>query len=79
MPKTPPILISGLCLALGLAPVVARGPGPMEIGASKQAMGSPGVMWYTTWESALAESNRSQRPIFFMAAAAQCNGISGVF
>ena len=60
-------------------PVDARGPRPTEIGASKQPMGSPGVVWYTTWETALAEAERSQRPIFFMAAAAQCNGISGVF
>ena len=59
--------------------VDARGPGPTEIGASKQPIGSPGVVWYTTWDTALAEAERSQRPIFFMAAAAQCNGISGVF
>lgn len=51
----------------------------MEIGASEQAIGSPSVVWYTTWDTTLAEAKRSQRPIFFMAAAAQCNGISGVF
>jgi uncharacterized protein YyaL (SSP411 family) len=37
------------------------------------------VAWYTTWETALDEAKRSNRPIFFMAAAATCSGISGVF
>ena len=32
-----------------------------------------------TWETGLAEAQRSNRPIFFMAAAANCSGISGVF
>ena len=66
-------------MSLTVLALHARGPGPLEIGASKQAIGSPGVVWYTTWDTALAEAKRSQRPIFFMAAAAQCNGISGVF
>jgi len=66
-------------LAIFTVSSFGRGPGPMEIGASEQAIGTPGVAWYTTWDSALAEAKRSQRPIFFMAAAAQCNGISGVF
>jgi hypothetical protein len=57
----------------------AQGPRPTDIGASRQAMGAPGVVWYTTWGTALDEAKRSQRAIFFMAAAAQCNGISGVF
>ena len=57
----------------------AQGPRPIDIGASQQEMGTAGVMWYATWDSALAEAKRSQRPIFFMAAAAQCDGISGVF
>lgn len=59
--------------------VHARGPRPEDLGASKQEIGSQGVAWYTTWESALAEAKRSQRPLFFMAAAAQCNGVSGIF
>jgi len=57
----------------------AQGPRPIDIGASQQKMGTAGVMWYATWDTALAEAERSQRPIFFMAAAAQCDGISGVF
>ena len=55
------------------------GPKPTDIGAGPQAFGAEGIMWYTTWDTALAEAARSNRPIFFMAAAATCSGISGVF
>lgn len=34
-----------------------------------QAIGDAGIAWYTTWEGGLAEAKRSNRPIFFMAAA----------
>ena len=59
--------------------LAAQGPRPDDLGASPQAIGAPGVAWYTTWDTALAEAKRSNRPIFFMAAAATCSGISGVF
>lgn len=55
------------------------GPKPDELGAMPQAIGEPGPAWYTTWDTALEEAKRSNRPIFFMAAAATCSGISGVF
>lgn len=73
------ILLTITLASLAIIPAGAQGPRPMDIGTSRQAVGSPGVVWYTTWETALAEAKRSQRPIFFMAAAAQCDGISGVF
>ena len=66
-------------LALSSAGLFAQGPRPEDLGASPQAVGAAGVAWYTTWDTALAEAERSQRPIFFMAAAATCGGISGVF
>ncbi len=34
----------------------AQGPRPVDIGASRQATGAPGVAWYTTWDTALAEA-----------------------
>ena len=71
-------LLAALAMT-AIVPCSAQGPRPTDIGASRQAIGSPGVAWYTTWDTALAEAKRSQRPIFFMAAAAQCDGISGVF
>jgi hypothetical protein len=55
------------------------GPRPNDLGASPRPVGDAGVAWYTTWDTALAEARRSNRPIFFMAAAATCSGISGVF
>ena len=49
------------------------------VGKNPQAVGDAGVNWYVTWETGLAEAKRSNRPIFFMSAAAQCSGVSGVF
>ncbi|MEM1443864.1 MAG: hypothetical protein AAGF67_16070 [Verrucomicrobiota bacterium] len=59
--------------------LLAQGTKPTDIGASTQPIGDAGVMWYTTWDTAREEAKRSNRPIFFMAAAATCSGISGVF
>jgi hypothetical protein len=55
------------------------GPRPGDLGASNLDLGEPGIAWYTTWESAQAEAQRSGRPIMFVAAATQCHGVSGVF
>jgi hypothetical protein len=73
--------IASLLLTFSLiAPAAfAQGPRPTDLGASPQPVGEAGIMWYTTWDTALAEAKRSNRPIFFMAAAATCSGISGVF
>ena len=49
------------------------------VDVNPQAVGEQGVAWYATWDTAVAEAKRSNRPIFFMSAAAQCSGISGVF
>jgi hypothetical protein len=73
-----PLMITLTSLALS-TPLLAQGPRPSDLGASPQAVGEAGVAWYTTWDTALAEAKRSNRPIFFMAAAATCSGISGVF
>lgn len=66
-------------LLLTATSVSAQGPRPSDLGASKLALGAPGIKWYTTWETGLAEAKRSGRPIMFVAAATQCHGISGVF
>ncbi|MEM6915747.1 MAG: hypothetical protein AAF491_04190 [Verrucomicrobiota bacterium] len=69
-----------LATALALtSSLFAQGAKPTDIAASTQPIGDAGVMWYTTWDTALEEAKRSNRPIFFMAAAATCSGISGVF
>ena len=56
-----------------------RGGRLQAVEVNPQAVGAEGVAWYTTWETGLAEAKRSNRPIFFMSAAAQCTGVSGVF
>lgn len=73
------IRFSILLSALAIHSALAQGAKPMDIGASEQAIGTPGVVWYATWDTAMQEATRSGKPIFFMAAAAQCGGISGVF
>jgi hypothetical protein len=67
------------CVALFAAEIQAQGPRPGDHGASNLDLGEAGIAWYTTWESAEAEANRSGRPIMFVAAATQCHGVSGVF
>lgn len=64
---------------VSVVPAFGQGARPTDIGASPQPVGDAGVAWYTTVDTALAEAKRSNRPIFFMAAAATCSGISGVF
>jgi len=57
-----------------------RGGGRLQaVELNPQAVGAEGVAWYATWDNAVAEAKRSNRPIFFMSAAAQCTGVSGVF
>ena len=56
-----------------------RGPRSREIGESPAELGSSAIVWYPILEDGLEEAKRSNRPIFFMAAASQCHGISGVF
>ena len=78
MKKLIPLL---MIMTVGLMMNVAdaRGPRPTELGASPHPIGAEGVVWYSTWETALAEAKRSNRPIFFMAAAHQCGNVSGTF
>ncbi|MDG1670561.1 MAG: hypothetical protein P8H96_06825 [Akkermansiaceae bacterium] len=69
-----------LLLSISIATLSAqRGPRPHEIAESPAEIGSSGFVWYPILEDGLAEAKRSKRPIFFMAAASQCSGISGVF
>ena len=64
---------------LGQGRGAARVGKPEPVGMSQLRIGEEGVIWYATWEGALAEAKRSQRPIFFMAAACQAGSVSGVF
>lgn len=68
-----------LLLMSGSLVLAQGGPRASDLGESDLDIGEPGIHWYVTWESAQEESQRSGRPIMFVAAATQCNGISGVF
>ena len=70
-----PVLLS---LALSVSSF-AQGPRPTDLGAIDLPIGAQSVAWYTTWDTAAAEAKRSNRPIFFFAAAAQCGTVSGTF
>lgn len=74
-----PTLIITTLLSIQFSTSYAKGPKPSELGAVEQPIGSEGVIWYTTWESATEEAKRSNRPIFFMSAAYQCSSVSGTF
>ncbi len=76
MTKTIFTVATSLALC-GLAP--AQGPRPEQLGVISQPVGEQGVVWYTTWNTGLEEAKRSNRPIFFYAAAAQCGDVSGTF
>lgn len=47
--------------------------------AAPVAPGEAGIAWYSRWDDALAEAKRSNRPILFQSASAQCSGVPGVF
>ncbi len=75
-PIIPTILLFTASTGIGFA----KGPAPHELTeAIKAEIGSQGIAWYTTWETAKKEAKRSNRPIFFFAAAHQCGSISGTF
>lgn len=57
-------------------------PNPSNMGdvtVSPVKLGEAGIAWYSTWDLALKEAKRSNRPILFMSAASQCNGVPGAF
>lgn len=69
-----------LLLTMLFAVFAAEAAGPGIRGAASNIKpGQVGIDWYTTWETGLAEAQRSGRPIMFVAAATQCSGVSGVF
>ena len=56
-----------------------RGMRSEPIADHPQDVGDPGIAWYTTWKTGLAEAKRSGQPIFFMSAATCSRGVSGAF
>ncbi len=73
------LILSMACFAVMSLPIWAQGPRDPSIGQTQLNPGDAGIAWYTTWETGLAEAQRSGRPIMFMAAATTCSGVPGVF
>ena len=56
-----------------------RPDGPI-VGSGVAAKDRTAIGWYGTWKGALAEAQRSGRPILLLSAAPQCaGGISGLW
>jgi ABC-type sugar transport system substrate-binding protein len=82
-------LAATLLLALGglAAPLAAQeGPQPPPGGARPagplpvhEEPTQPGIAWFGTWSEALAEAQRTNRPLLFMSAAPQCSRVPGVW
>lgn len=80
--KTPKLLLSvflGICSIVTAQDRSERRRNLEPVGVSQLAIGEEGVVWYSRWDDALTEAKRSNRPIFFMAAACQARNVSGVF
>lgn len=72
-------------LAMGLGSEAQRGGrrggsdrarGPVEV---HEVPTAAGIAWFGTWDAALAEAERTKRPILFMSAAPQCQNVPGVW
>ena len=84
----PHIKLMALAAFVALAPAAIAEPpgrtGPPKpegpvVGSGQTAKERTAIAWYGTWKGALAEAQRSGRPILLLAAAPQCHGISGVW
>ena len=71
-----------LSLALSLpSPGAIAGPGP-QLGSQAQpesASDPARIAWFTDWDQARAEAERSGRPIFLMSAAPRCHDVPGLW
>ena len=73
-----------LAVALG-APLTAQGRRGQDRGPDRGPLAvheppsEAGIAWFGTWEGALAEAERTGRPILFQSAAPQCQNVPGVW
>ena len=51
-------------------------PGAVDV---HQQPAAPGIAWFGVWSEALAEAQRTNRPILLMSAAPSCQGVPGVW
>ncbi len=72
-----------LLLALAALPVLqgppARSGGPQAPPEVEVVERAARIAWFGIWEDAVAEAQRSGRPILLMSAAPSCSGVPGMW
>ena len=69
-------------LALPAFAASAAQPAPQESRAAEtlaEAALPERIVWYTDWGQALAEADRSGRPLFLMSGAPRCHDVPGMW
>lgn len=78
-----PLLWIGAALLVGAQDARTPKDSPQDAEARTEARAEAApaerIAWYTSWEDALAESQRTNRPILVHAAAPQCSGVPGMW
>ena len=78
-------LFVGTFAAVGFAQPPRGGPPSRGGGPNDAALSVPwkapdvGIQWFTTWETAKKEAERTGRPILLVSAAPHCGGVSGIW
>lgn len=74
-----PFLLSLLAVSItGSESAFAQRPRSGAVDVHQQPA-APGIAWFGVWSDALAEAQRTNRPILLMAAAPSCQGVPGVW
>jgi len=69
------VIVSALIVMSALSAPAGETPAESQVVTAVE----PGVAWYGDWDAALAEAERSQRPIMLQFVRPACQGVSGVF
>ncbi|MGE4619111.1 MAG: hypothetical protein AAEJ04_04800 [Planctomycetota bacterium] len=72
-------LLTIILLPLLVTPAEATGSQPRAQAGDQITEYPAGVAWWGTWEGALAEGQRTEKPILLLSAAPQCHGVPGIW
>ncbi len=74
------ILLLSLALSLPCHPLPASPLLGVDSGTDVEASQGPErIAWFTDWDQARAEAERTGRPIFLMSAAPRCHDVPGLW
>ncbi len=57
----------------------AKGAGDLSPTAISSEAPAPRITWFTSWDQAVREAQRSNRPILLQSAAPVCSGVPGMW